>query len=441
MKRIIPAVAMACLLTVPAAAAEGTAGTPSFGPGQPIPSTPAPPASQTTTVTTTPAVPNQVYTPSNYPYSAYTATPPLSGLSSGKAVSIGEVERMVRNNNLQVQALEETINALEDQDLDAITEGLQQGYQGLMSSVSGLQQAMNALPADDPTQALNRMLLQSNITILTSQAQTLQSQISSIEDNYEEQLDSLEQTLTDTKSQLAFAAESTFLAIKSMESSYEDLFRQRTTLGVTVLEMDKRYELGQVSALQLEETRNGLTQLDSGIATLAMNIENTKGDLNLLLGRDANTNYSLAALPLVSDAQVNAVNYNNDVKTVIRKSTEVREADDARDDADGKYAERAAKLRYDSTVATVSQNFQKLCRAVTDKRQLVTAAQSDYALAQKNFQVQETKFRNGQISQNTYDSAKATLETSANAVTIAQNNLYTAYMKYTWAMKGIVSAN
>ncbi|MDE7036005.1 MAG: TolC family protein, partial [Eubacteriales bacterium] len=163
-----------------------------------------------------------------------------------------------------------------------------------------------------------------------------------------------------------------------------------------------------------------------------------------LLGRGPYVKYSLAALPVITDSQVNAIDYNRDVKTVLRKSTEVREADDARDDAedqDNDDAERAAKLRYESKVDTVSQNIQKLCRAVTDKRQLVAAAESDYALAQKNFQVQETKFRNGQISQNTYNAEKATLETAANAVTTAQNNLYTAYMKYEWAMEGIVATN
>lgn len=427
MKRIIPAVALACLLTIPAAAAEGAGGAqgtgaPSFGPGQPIPEAPANPTQ------------GGIYT--GYPY--YTA--PAAELSSGKLLAISDVEKMVRNSNLQVRALEEAIEALEDQDPEEMVAMLRTNYQGLMASIAQLKQAAGALPEGDPM----RGLMESNIMILTSQATTLQTQISSVQDNYEEQLDSLEDTLTETKSQLAFAAESTFLAIKSMESSYEDLVRQRVTLGVTVTELQKRYELGQISALQLQESKNGLTQLESGLSTLIMNIENTKGDLNLLLGRGPDVKYSLAALPVITDSQVNAIDYNRDVKTVLRKSTEVREADDARDDAedqDNEYAERAAKLRYESTVDTVSQNFQKLCRAVTDKRQLVAAAESDYALAQKNFQVQETKFRNGQISQNTYNAEKATLETAANAVTTAQNNLYTAYMKYEWAMEGIVATN
>lgn len=427
---LIPVMAMACLLTVPAAAAdEGTqaaygantnalgytAEVPMFGPGQPV----------------------QTYTTGGY-------TTQVPGLSSGRQVAIGEVEDMVRSSNLQIRALRQTIRAMEEQDPSETVSALRASYQGLNSSIAQMQQTSAALDPTDPSMAIIQGLMQSNIMILTSQAESLKSQINTIEDNYDTQLESLEQTLADTEDQLAFAAESTFLAIKSMEGSYADLVRQRTTLGTTVTEMEKRYELGQISALQLQETRNGLTQLDSGIATLAMNIENTKGDLNLLLGRTADSGFSLAALPVITSAQVSAVNYSRDIGTVLRQSREVRDADEACDDAedqDNEYAEKAAKLRYDSTVNTVSQNFQKLCRAVTDKQQLVTAAQSDYELAQRNFQVQETKYQNGQISQNAYESAKATLETSANAVTTARNNLYTAYMKYRWALRGIVSTN
>lgn len=437
MKRLIPAMTLACLLTVPAAAADEaavpdasgqfqaatgavgyyTSGAPMFGPDQPVSGAGA-----------------AIYT------TAGNHTLNTSGLSTGAPIAIGDVEKMVRNNNLQVRALEQTIEAMEEQDVSEMVGALRASYQGLTASIAQMQQTAAQLPDGDVVKGL----MQSNIMILSSQAQTMRSQMISIEDEYDDQLEKLEQTLKDTRDQLAFAAESTFLAVKSMEYSYDDLTRQRTTLQTTLKEMEKRYELGQVSALQLQETRNGLTQLESGIATLAMNIENTKGDLNLLLGREANERYSLAALPTITDQEVNAIDYDGEVKTVLNKSQEVRDADDAREDAedqDSEYAEEAAQLRYESTVNTVSQNFQKLCRSVVDKHQLVAAAQSDYLLVQKNFQVQETKFRNGQISQNTYDAERAKVETASNAVTTAQNNLYTAYMKYRWAKKGIVSTN
>lgn len=467
MKKLIPSIVLACLLTMTAASAavddpnqvytgtpaikhvssDGTVtysnngkptstattnyttttSVPMFGPNQPITSTgtAAPTTSATTYTSYQYAVPASVL-PSGY------------SLSSGETISIDDVEKMVRDDNLNVRMMEQQLKAMEDVDIDDAVDMLNAQANTFSQQAAQIQTLLQSGQVTDPAMI---QLLTSNATILGAQAAQLKSQASSTEDEFEEQLDSLEQQFDDAEDQLVFAAESTFIGIKSMEGSYADLLRQRITLQTTVSEMEARYKLGQISALQLQETQNGLTQLDAGISTLAMTIENTKGDLNLLLGRDADDSFTLAALPVVTDSQIAAINYESDLKTVKKKSTEIRDADDKRDDADGKYAEKAADLAYDNTVNTVSQNFQKLCRAVADKRQLVTAAQSDYALAQKNFQVQETKFKNGQISQNTYNAAKATLETAANAVTTAQNNLYTAYMKYEWAMKGIVSAS
>lgn len=419
MKKQLLTLALAGMMTVPAAAAD----TPMFGPGQPISTTPA----------TQSPVPQAGYSATGY-------TIPEITLSTGEPLGIDEIEKRVRNNNLQVLMMDQQLKSMKDMDVSEATEALNTQANQLTQLATQLQ---NMLPnfQDDPVMT---GLITSNCTILTMQAATLQSQATSTSDQLDEQIDELEDQFFDAENQLVFAAESTFLAIKTMESSYEDLIRQRTTLTATLIEMQKRYDLGQISAIQLQETKNGLVQLESGIATLAMNIENTKGDLNLLLGRDGKFSYTLMPLPIITDAQIAQINYDRDVGEVLRNSSEVRTARDAMydaDDQDSRYAKNAAELTYDNTVNTVKQNFLKLCRAVTDKQQLIQAAQSDFTLAQQNFQAQEVKFQSGQISQNTYDAAKATLETSANAVITAQNNLYTAYMKYEWAMKGVVSSS
>ncbi len=407
MKKQILTLALAGLMTVPASAAE----TAMFGPGQPIVGTPQTPV-------------------------------PQAGYSSavGPVISIDEIEGRVRSDNLQIQMMDRQLKALEDMDVSEAVNALNTQANQLTQLATQLQ---NMLPQiqDDP---VTTGLITSNLAILNMQAAQLKSQATSTTDQLDEQIDTLEEQFHDAENQLVFAAESTYLGIKSMESSYEDLIRQRTTLATTVAEMEKRHELGQISDIQLQETQNGLVQLDSGISTLAMNIENTKGDLNLLLGRGGKEPFTLAPLPAVTDLQIAAINYEKDVGEVLRNSTEVRKARDAMFDAndqDNRYTKQAAELTYDNTVNTVRQNFLKLCRAVTDKRQLVTAAQNDFALAQQTFQSQQVKLQNGQISQNTFDAAKATMETSLNAVTTAQNNLFTAYMKYRWAMRGIVSTS
>lgn len=419
MKKQFLTLALAGLMTVPAAAAD----TPMFGPGQPISTAP----------TTQSPVPQAGYSATGY------SIPEIT-LSTGEPLGIGEIEKRVRSHNLQVLMMDQQLKSMKDMDVSEATEALNTQANQLTQLATQLQ---TMLPQFQENPVMTG-LITSNCTILNMQAATLKSQATSTADQLDEQIDELEEQFYDAENQLVFAAESTFLAIKSMESSYDDLIRQRATLTATVIEMQKRYDLGQISAIQLQETKNGLVQLESGIATLAMNIENTKGDLNLLLGRDGKYSYTLIPLPIITDAQIAQINYDRDVVEVLRHSSEVRNARDAiydAEDQDSRYAENAAELTYDNTVNTVKQNFLKLCRAVTDKQQLIQAAQSDFTLAQQNFHAQEVKFQNGQISQNTYDAEKATLETAANAVTIAQNNLYTAYMKYEWALKGVVSSS
>lgn len=421
MKKQILTLALAGMMTVPAAAAD----TPMFGPGQPI------------STTTTPTLQNPV------PQAGYSATGytiPEITLSTGEPLGINEIENLVRNHNLQVLMMDQQLKSMKDMDVSEASDALNTQANQLTQLATQLQ---NMLPQFQENPAMTG-LITANCTILNMQAATLKSQATSTADQLDEQIDELEDQFYDAENQLVFAAESTFLAIKTMEGSYDDLIRQRTTLTATLIEMQKRYDLGQISALQLQETKNGLVQLESGIATLAMNIENTKGDLNLLLGRDGKFSYTLIPLPIITDAQIAQINYDKDVGEVLRHSSEVRNAQEAiydAEDQDSRYAENAAELTYDNTVKTVKQNFLKLCRAVTDKQQLVQAAQSDFTLAQQTFQSQQVKFQNGQISQNTYDAAKATLDTAANAVTTAQNNLYTAYMKYEWALKGVVSSS
>lgn len=42
----------------------------------------------------------------------------------------------------------------------------------------------------------------------------------------------------------------------------------------TVQEMELRYDLGQISALQLQQTESGRTQLKSNLETVEMNLDN-----------------------------------------------------------------------------------------------------------------------------------------------------------------------
>ena len=69
-----------------------------------------------------------------------------------------------------------------------------------------------------------------------------------------------------------------------MQNTRASLQRQLDALDRTVEEMELRYKLGQISALTLQQVKNGRTQLASGIATLDMNIRNYTRQLEVMLG-------------------------------------------------------------------------------------------------------------------------------------------------------------
>ena len=78
--------------------------------------------------------------------------------------------------------------------------------------------------------------------------------------------------LNNAQDQIVLLGESLYIGILKMETQEAALQRQLAALNRTVEEMELRYQLGQVSALQLEQAKAGRTSLISGLETLQMNI-------------------------------------------------------------------------------------------------------------------------------------------------------------------------
>lgn len=67
-------------------------------------------------------------------------------------------------------------------------------------------------------------------------------------------------------------AESLYFAILELEQTKSTLQRNLAALNRSVREMELRYELGQISALTLEQVKNGRASLQSSLSTLEMNL-------------------------------------------------------------------------------------------------------------------------------------------------------------------------
>ena len=97
------------------------------------------------------------------------------------------------------------------------------------------------------------------------------------------------------------AGESTYIALAALETQEGALQRQLASLNRTVEELELRYQMGQVSALQLQQTKAGRTQLTSGLETLRMNIRSLKTQLEQLIGAAQTGEIVLGKVPEVTD--------------------------------------------------------------------------------------------------------------------------------------------
>ena len=394
------------------------------------------------------------------------------------ALALGDIAPLVRADNLTVLAndeiipgkkavvddaideLEDAIDDIEDA-IDAL-EDMSDMYDDMIDEYADLAEksGMGAVTAQDEIiKALfgtDAKLGGGIAMLLTSDQSSLESQIKQLEtqlDQLENQLDELEDTDFDAAErqldyvtdQLVMGAETLYIGLHTMQITYDGLVRQDGILQIKLNELQKRYELGQVSAVSVASVRDARRELTRGMETLRMNMRNSKGDLNLLLGRDADVNFELAALPEVTTAQITAMNLEDDLRRAMRNSYTIYAAEQAVEDAkdgdgaDRKYNIRQTEYQLQSAENSFRQSFTKLFRAVEDKARAVQAASDSRGYKITELNVAKKKYELGTISYDDYYEAQTNLAQADADLQSAKNDLYLAYNNYQWAIQGVIA--
>ncbi len=376
-------------------------------------------------------------------------------------VSFGNLESRVRSSNLTVQQLEQTILSIREVDYEEMYEDLRKGLNGIadMQWLTGSMDVSGAF-IWDPAQWAAINTLQSAIS--SSAAQNLQTSYASMEDTFkklkdgdlQEDNDAIIRQMQDAQDQVVMGAQSLYVAIKAMETQEGALVRQSAALDRTVQEMELRYELGQISALQLQQTKAGRTKLESGLETLRMNMRTQKMTLENMIGANITGTIELGPLPTVTDAQLASISEDADLKSALDKSYKIfaaqRTLADAKDtyldagrdagfrDTDYKY--RAAKhtwegaqLTYSNTEQSYRLSFRALGQKVRDYAQVLGAARVSLEAQRSSYAASEKKYELGNISKNALLAAQDELKTAEETVTTAQENLFSAWLNYSRA--------
>ena len=372
-----------------------------------------------------------------------------------RTVSFANLEARVRENNLTIRMLEESIASIDVVDYEKMYDELKDG----LNEIAKIQRTMLQLGQLDS--AMGNTSLSGSFS-----SEYIFSSLDASYDSLRETFDDLKdgkiqgdyaaakRQLENAENQVVMGAETLYMAILEMQNTRASLQRQLDALDRTVEEMELRYKLGQISALTLQQVKDGRTQLASGIATLDMNIRNYTRQLEVMLGLEQTGSLTLAEPPQVSDKQVAGMDYDTALAAAKEKSYDLFAAQKTLDDAEETYKDsikgygqnnyhyksavhtyEAAKYTYQSTVQSFEMNFRTMYDAVADYQQVLKASQSALDYQRSACAAAELKYQQGSISKNALLEARDSLASAEADVATAKHNLFSAYHTYLWAVE------
>lgn len=356
-------------------------------------------------------------------------------------LSFANLESRMRENNLTVLMLEESIASIDEIDFDKMQEDLRDQ----LNDIAKLQYVSIAYP--EAAGGMTFDSLQSSYDALKEQFDDLKE--GKIQDDY----DAVVRQLRNTEDQMIKTAETIYINILELQNTDEQLQRSLAAMNRTVQEMELRYDLGQISALQLQQTESGRTQLKSNLETVEMNLDNLIVQMEVMIGAEQTGALKLGEIPDVTDGQIAAMDLEKDLAAAKEVSYALFDAQKTLNDAketyedaiDGKgissyqrksaeHTWKAAQYTYEAAVQSFELSFRTAFNAVADQQQLLKASQTALALQQDTYASMELKYQQGSISKNALQDAKDDLDDAQTAVDTARHNLFTAYRTYRWAV-------
>ena len=200
------------------------------------------------------------------------------------------LHRRVREGNATMLSVDQQLARLNAMDREQAFDDLVSAYNAMtdmLFNYAKMGSTMGAMAgaANPLLSTYNMMDTSFSSAYLQSQQAQLETQLDALkpEEYAETYRESVWQIETGQKQILA-GAESLYITILSLERTLEDGNRGLATLDRTLTEMEKRYELGQISQLTLLELQNTRAQTLSQLQSLEIQIRLLKAQLQSLVG-------------------------------------------------------------------------------------------------------------------------------------------------------------
>lgn len=348
----------------------------------------------------------------------------------------------MRTGNYTLLSLEENIAAIECIDYDKMYEDLRDGLNSIASAQWGLIQMGQGESYTYET--------------LTQRYDALRKTFDDIKEGKLQQDNAdLVRQLRNAQASLLAAGESLYVGLLALEDQSAALTRQTAALDRTIEEVKLRYELGQVSAMTLQQTEAGKAQMESGKAAIDAAAAQLRRQLNAMIGEELTAPLTLNALPGVTAEQLAAMDVEKDLEKAKAVSYGLYAAKLTLDDADEEYKDKAgdlgynkdnyeyiavkhqwqaAQYTYNAAVQSFELSFRSLYDSVQSYASALNAAKVSLECERSDLAAAQLRYEQGTISENALHTAEDELYTAQDTVSGADRDLFTAYNNYRWAV-------
>lgn len=357
-------------------------------------------------------------------------------------LSFEKLSARMKTGYYTVMSLEENIAAIECIDYDKMYEDLRDGLNSIASAQWGLIQMGQGESYTYET--------------LTQRYDALRKTFDDIKEGKLQQDNAdLVRQLRNMQDSLTAMGESLYVNLLSLEDQSAALTRQTAALDRTIEEVKLRYELGQVSAMTLQQTEAGKAQVESGKAAIDAAVAQLRRQLNAMIGEELTAPLTLNALPEVTAEQLAAMDVEKDLEKAKAVSYDLYAAKLTLDDADEEYKDKAgdlgynednyeyiavkhrwqaAQYTYNAAVQSFELSFRSLYDSVQSYASALNAAKVSLECERSDLAAAQLRYEQGTISENALHTAEDELYTAQDTVSGAERDLFTAYNNYRWAV-------
>lgn len=377
--------------------------------------------------------------------------------SAPVSLTFDTLEQTVRENNVSIKSYDNTVKSEEeadvsvDYDMDYIT--IVNQISSYRQQIADLEEAINDLDED---QAALKSTLQAQLNTLERSLQAAYGSYNDLDDKEDDAKEDQQKTVVSTRremqnaaDQICMDAENNYISLEALQYSLNETERSLAQLDRNIAAMEKQVSLGMAGSNELKSLQSQRETLLASRTTLNTQYESLSNTLAIQCGYHTGTVLRTAALPAVTQEQLDAMNYETDLKEAVKNSYSIWAKQDAADKAsddyednvtNNLYAYEAAKIALDAEKENVTASFRKLYKDVQEKGDALRAASADLEQAEKTFAVQQVQYQRGMISQMAFADAQDTLEAAKEAAAEAEINLFTSYNTYEWAKRGVMDS-